>query len=91
VQATRELALEARPSPTRLRNFPKDCCPSATPRGEEPESFARMLRFGVALTELAAEDPAVHKLNAEVSYLRKPHSAYLDPELVQHVMTLMVE
>ena len=50
-----------------------------------------MLRFGVALTELAAEDPAVHKLNAEVPHLRKPHSAYLDPELVQHVMTLMAE
>ena len=33
--------------------------------GERPEDFETTLKFGIALTRLAAEDPAVHKLTIE--------------------------
>ena len=35
-------------------------------RGQRPADFETTLKFGIALTRLAAEDPAVHKLTAEV-------------------------
>jgi len=54
-------------------------------RGERPPNFAQTIRFGLALTKLAARDPAVHKLTSEVAHLLKPRSVYLDPELVQRV------
>jgi 2-polyprenyl-6-methoxyphenol hydroxylase-like FAD-dependent oxidoreductase len=60
-------------------------------RGERPQDFARMLRFGLALTKLAAHDPAVHKLTAEVQHLLKPRSVYRDPELMQRVAAVMAE
>jgi hypothetical protein len=43
----------------------------------------------VALTKLAARDPAVHRLTAEVGSLLKPRSVYLDPELRRRVMEVM--
>jgi 2-polyprenyl-6-methoxyphenol hydroxylase-like FAD-dependent oxidoreductase len=55
-------------------------------RGERPPNFHQTIRFGLALTKLAARDPAVHKLNSEVAHLLKPLSVYQDPELVQRVM-----
>jgi hypothetical protein len=40
--------------------------------------------------QLAAEDPAVHKLIAEVQNLLKPRSVYLEPALMQRVVAKMV-
>ena len=39
-----------------------------------PPKFAEQLKFQAALTRLAAEDPAVHKLMTEVSQLLRPSS-----------------
>jgi 2-polyprenyl-6-methoxyphenol hydroxylase-like FAD-dependent oxidoreductase len=60
-------------------------------RGERPPNFEQRIKFALALTKLAARDPAIHKLNAEVSHLLKPLSVYQDPELVQRVMAVMAE
>jgi len=60
-------------------------------RGQRPADFETRIRFGVALTRLAAEDPAVHRLTAEVSNLLKPRSAYRDPALMQRVSAIMTQ
>lgn len=58
-------------------------------RGERPANFEQTLRFGLALGRLAAQDPNVHRLTAEVQHLLKPRSVYQDPALVQRVMALI--
>jgi 2-polyprenyl-6-methoxyphenol hydroxylase-like FAD-dependent oxidoreductase len=60
-------------------------------RGQCPADFETTLKFGIALTRLAAEDPAVHKLTIEVQHLLKPRSVYRDPTLVQRVLAKMAE
>jgi 2-polyprenyl-6-methoxyphenol hydroxylase-like FAD-dependent oxidoreductase len=60
-------------------------------RGERPADFERTLKFGFALGKLAARDPAVHRLTAEVQHLLKPRSVYQDPELVQRVLAVMAK
>jgi 2-polyprenyl-6-methoxyphenol hydroxylase-like FAD-dependent oxidoreductase len=60
-------------------------------RGQRPRDFEITLKFGLALTRLAASDPALHKLIAEVQHLLKPRTVYRDPELVQRVLTVMTE
>ena len=60
-------------------------------RGRRPADFETTLKFGIALTRLAAEDPAVHKLTAEVQNLLRPRSVYRDPALVQRVLAMMPE
>jgi 2-polyprenyl-6-methoxyphenol hydroxylase-like FAD-dependent oxidoreductase len=60
-------------------------------RGQRPADFETTLKFGIALTRLAAEDPAVHKLTAEVQNLLRPRSAYRDPALVQRLLAIMAE
>jgi 2-polyprenyl-6-methoxyphenol hydroxylase-like FAD-dependent oxidoreductase len=60
-------------------------------RGQRPADFEITLQFGIALTRLAAEDPDVHKLTAEVQNLLKPRSVYRDPALVQRVLAKMAE
>lgn len=60
-------------------------------RGKRPGNFRQQLRAGIALTELAARDPAVHKLVTEVGNLLKPHSAYQDPALVQRLQDILTE
>jgi 2-polyprenyl-6-methoxyphenol hydroxylase-like FAD-dependent oxidoreductase len=60
-------------------------------RGQRPADFEITLKFGIALTRLAAEDPAVHRLTAEVQNLLKPRSAYRDPALVKRVFAKMAE
>ena len=60
-------------------------------RGTRPENLEALLKFALALTRLAARDPAVHKLMAEVQNLLKPRSVYQDPEVVQHVLALTRE
>lgn len=56
-------------------------------RGERPADLDEALKVGLALNKLAAHDPAVHKLMAEVQHLLKPRSVYQDPELMQRVRT----
>jgi hypothetical protein len=58
-------------------------------RGQRPADFENTLRFGAALTKLAAEDADVHNLTAEVQNLLRPRSAYSDPALVQRVVAMM--
>lgn len=58
-------------------------------RGERPPDFEMSLKYGMALGKLAARDPDVHRLTAEVSHLLKPRSAYREPELVQRVLAVM--
>jgi len=58
-------------------------------RGERPADFEQTVKFGVALTRLAARDPAVHRLTSEVQHLLKPRSVYQDPDLVQRVLATM--
>jgi 2-polyprenyl-6-methoxyphenol hydroxylase-like FAD-dependent oxidoreductase len=60
-------------------------------RGQRPADFEMTLKFGTALTRLAAEDPSVHKLTLEVQHLVKPRSVYRDPELVKRVFAKMTE
>jgi 2-polyprenyl-6-methoxyphenol hydroxylase-like FAD-dependent oxidoreductase len=60
-------------------------------RGKRPADFETTLKFGAALIRLAAEDPAVHKLTAEVQNLLKPRSVYLDPALMQRALAVMAE
>jgi 2-polyprenyl-6-methoxyphenol hydroxylase-like FAD-dependent oxidoreductase len=58
-------------------------------RGERPADLEQTLKFGAALGKLAARDPAVHRLTAEVQHLLKPRSVYQDPLLVQRVLAVM--
>lgn len=60
-------------------------------RGQRPPDFEVTLKFGLALTRLAARDAAVHKLILEVQHLLKPRSVYRDPELMQRVLAVMAE
>jgi 2-polyprenyl-6-methoxyphenol hydroxylase-like FAD-dependent oxidoreductase len=60
-------------------------------RGQRPADFETTLKFGIALTRLAAEDPAVHRLTLEVQHLLKPRSVYRDPTLMQRVLAKMAE
>jgi 2-polyprenyl-6-methoxyphenol hydroxylase-like FAD-dependent oxidoreductase len=60
-------------------------------RGQRPADFETTLKFGIALTRLAAEDPDVHKLTLEVQHLLKPRSAYRDPALMQRVLEKMTD
>jgi 2-polyprenyl-6-methoxyphenol hydroxylase-like FAD-dependent oxidoreductase len=57
--------------------------------GERPPDFEKQLRFGGALARLAAEDPDVHKLMAEVRHLIRPSSDLQAPNLVARVQALM--
>jgi 2-polyprenyl-6-methoxyphenol hydroxylase-like FAD-dependent oxidoreductase len=58
-------------------------------RGQRPEDFDRRLQYGIALTRLAAEDPSVHKLLAEVNGLLKPPAVLREPQLADRVFHLM--
>ena len=58
-------------------------------RGVRPADLAQRLQYGMALTKLAADDPEVHRLTAEVSQLLKPQAALREPALAARVMSLM--
>lgn len=60
-------------------------------RGERPPDFKQMLQRGAAMAKLAAQDPEVHKLTAEVANLLKPRRVYQDPALQQRVQEVMAE
>ena len=55
-------------------------------RGERPADLAQRLAFGAGLAKLAAKDPAIHTLTAEVQQLLKPRAVYRDPALVSRVL-----
>jgi hypothetical protein len=57
--------------------------------GQPPPDLDRRLKFGGALSRLAAQDPEVHRLVVEVRHLLKPSSALRD--LVERVEALMAE
>lgn len=57
--------------------------------GAPPPDFESQLRFGSALTRLAAEDPEVQKLVTEVRHLIRPASDLRTPDLVRRVRALM--
>lgn len=58
--------------------------------GQRPPDLARTLKFGAALTRLAARKPDVHKVMVEVQHLLKPRSVYRSPMLMARVMLEMV-
>jgi len=60
-------------------------------RGERPADLAQRFKVGFALNKLAARDPAVHKLMAEVQHLLKPRSALQEPELMRRVWQVLTE
>jgi 2-polyprenyl-6-methoxyphenol hydroxylase-like FAD-dependent oxidoreductase len=55
-------------------------------RGQRPADFDSRVQFATALMRLAAEDPDVHRLNAEVQHLLKPRSVYQDPAFLQRIL-----
>ena len=57
--------------------------------GPRPPDLEDMLRFGAALSKVAAEDPAVHKIMVEVQQLLKPGSAYQAPEIAERIKAAM--
>jgi 2-polyprenyl-6-methoxyphenol hydroxylase-like FAD-dependent oxidoreductase len=58
-------------------------------RGERPVDLEQRLKAGHAMNQLAARDPAVHKLMAEGQHLLKPPSVYQDPELTQRLQAIL--
>jgi 2-polyprenyl-6-methoxyphenol hydroxylase-like FAD-dependent oxidoreductase len=58
-------------------------------RGERPADFEQRIEYGWALRQLAAQDPEVHRLLAEVSGLQKPPSVLNEPKLAERVIRLM--
>jgi 2-polyprenyl-6-methoxyphenol hydroxylase-like FAD-dependent oxidoreductase len=62
----------------------------AKTRGQRPADFGQRLQYGIALTRLASEDAAIHKLATEVNHLLKPQSALREPEISRRVMERMV-
>jgi 2-polyprenyl-6-methoxyphenol hydroxylase-like FAD-dependent oxidoreductase len=58
-------------------------------RGQRPPDFAQRIQYGMALTRLASEDAAVHKLATEVNHLLRPQSALREPQLAMRVMERM--
>ena len=57
-------------------------------KGQRPPDFERTREFGVALTRLAARDPDVHKIMAEVQALVRPRSVLRDPDLLERVRAI---
>jgi 2-polyprenyl-6-methoxyphenol hydroxylase-like FAD-dependent oxidoreductase len=56
-------------------------------RGKRPDNFEAFIKFGFGLARLAARDPAIHKLTAEVQNLVRSRRAYEDPDLVKRVLS----
>jgi 2-polyprenyl-6-methoxyphenol hydroxylase-like FAD-dependent oxidoreductase len=57
--------------------------------GPRPPDLEDMLKFGAALSKIAAEDPAVHKVMVEVQQLLKPGSTYQVPEIADRIKAAM--
>ena len=74
-------------TPWAMAALPDLVFPRAT--GDRPNDFAQTLQFGAAVTRLAAREPDVHKIMAEVGNLLRPRSAYREPELMRRVLAEM--
>jgi 2-polyprenyl-6-methoxyphenol hydroxylase-like FAD-dependent oxidoreductase len=59
--------------------------------GERPPDLANALKFTGALTRIAYEDPAIHKLMYEVRHMLKPRRVLLEPEIAERVRVVMAE
>jgi flavin-dependent dehydrogenase len=75
--------------PWRMSAIPDLAAPETI--GERPPELQSTLMFSVGLAVLAARDPQVHRLDAEVRQLIKPPSALMDPALIQRVMGVLAE
>jgi 2-polyprenyl-6-methoxyphenol hydroxylase-like FAD-dependent oxidoreductase len=58
-------------------------------RGQRPADFEKRLQYEIALIRLAAEDPSVHKILADVNGLLKPPAVLREPQLADRVAQLM--
>jgi 2-polyprenyl-6-methoxyphenol hydroxylase-like FAD-dependent oxidoreductase len=54
--------------------------------GARPAEFEKRLQYGIGLTRLAAEDPAVHRLVADVNALLLSPSLLREPALASRVV-----
>ena len=59
--------------------------------GTRPVDLEQTLRFGAALTRLAAREADVHKVVTEVGNLLKPRSVYREPQFMQRVAAEMAK
>jgi len=59
--------------------------------GEKPADLESALKFGAALTRIAFDDPAMHRLMMEVQHLIKPRSVLREPQIVDRVKAVMAE
>jgi 2-polyprenyl-6-methoxyphenol hydroxylase-like FAD-dependent oxidoreductase len=59
--------------------------------GERPDDLDQALEFTEGLFQLAAEDPAVHKLLFEVLHLLKPQDVLREPDLVDRVKAVLAQ
>lgn len=66
-------------TPWEMSALPDFVFPQTT--GPRPADMERRIVLGQALLRLAARDPAVHRLSAEVQHLLKPRSVYRRPVL----------
>ena len=58
-------------------------------RGRRPADLEGRLQYAAALTHLAAEDPSLHRMLAEVNGLVQPQSVLQEPQLVARVRERM--
>jgi 2-polyprenyl-6-methoxyphenol hydroxylase-like FAD-dependent oxidoreductase len=58
-------------------------------RGARPPEFEKRLRYGAALTRIAADDPETHRIVIEVRHLIRPQIALREPELAKRVTALL--
>jgi 2-polyprenyl-6-methoxyphenol hydroxylase-like FAD-dependent oxidoreductase len=76
-------------TPWALAAVPDFAFPETT--GQRPPDFERTREFRAALTRLAARDPDIHKLMAEVQALLKPRAVLQDPDLVGRVWNVAAD
>jgi 2-polyprenyl-6-methoxyphenol hydroxylase-like FAD-dependent oxidoreductase len=55
-------------------------------QGERPADIQERAKYAKALQSLAAEDPDVHRVMAEVNHLIRPYTALRDPILAERVL-----
>jgi 2-polyprenyl-6-methoxyphenol hydroxylase-like FAD-dependent oxidoreductase len=67
-----------------MASIPDFLFPQTT--GEPPPDLKQRLKFGAALMRLAARDPGVHQLTAQVQHLLKPDSVYRQPIVMARVL-----
>ena len=71
-------------SPWEMNVYPDFMYP--TTKGERPADIQERMAYARVLSELAAEDPAIHKAMAEVNYLIKPQRTLSAPWIRERVL-----